>query len=121
MTGSGGGWTWEWIALAVMALGVLLLVGALIGFAMRRRGREGRADRACGRCGYDVRGLPTFFVRNAGRICGRWGFLRDAAGGDDAFDFVDAASRRRMLVWSLAIVAMALAVDVRGAGAGAEL
>jgi class 3 adenylate cyclase len=111
MTASGDGWTWEWIALAVLVLAMVLFFGALVGFAMRRRGREGRADRACGRCGYDVRGLPTFFCPECGSDLREVGISSGTPPGLMTLLILSiAASRRRMLVWSVVIVAVTLGV-----------
>ncbi|MDB5321315.1 MAG: Adenylate cyclase [Phycisphaerales bacterium] len=108
---TGGGWTWEWIALGVMVLAALLLAAALVGFAIRQRGLAGRAEASCGRCGYDVRGLPTFFCPECGSDLREVGISsgspRRVMG---LLILAIVASRRRMLVWTLAVVAMTLLV-----------
>jgi class 3 adenylate cyclase len=111
MTASGGGWTWEWIALAVLVLAVLLFGGALVGFALRRRNQVGTADRACGRCGYDVRGLPSFFCPECGSDLREVGITSGAPPSVMGLLILAiAASRMRMLAWSLVIVGVTLAV-----------
>jgi class 3 adenylate cyclase len=111
MMASGGGWTWEWIALGVMALAVLLFGGSLIGFALRRRGRVGLAARACGRCGYDVRGLPTFFCPECGSDLREVGITSGTPPGVMTLLVAAlAVGRRRMLVWTVMIVLLTLGV-----------
>jgi hypothetical protein len=111
MVASGDGWTWEWIALAIFVLAMLLFVGAVVGFALRRRGKEGLAARACGRCGYDVRGLPTFFCPECGSDLREVGISSGTPPGVmTLLAGALAVGRGRMLVWSVVIVVLTLAV-----------
>src|SRR4051812_17324269 len=99
-------WAAAWLALAAGASGVAL-GGALVAFGLGRGGRGGGggSPRACGRCGYDVRGLPTFTCPECGSDLREVGIVSDAA--PNAVILLAAAvgsSWRRLLLCTLAVM-----------------
>src|ERR1700710_2036262 len=101
-----------WPLLAAIVSLMAILVTTIILF--RRRGRA--AQSACGHCGYDVRGLPTFTCPECGSDLRQVGIRSSGVVAGNPFLLFSSsltASWKRLLLWTVAYIAL-LAVALYG-------
>jgi class 3 adenylate cyclase len=99
--------TLGFLPLIVFGVCAVVTVATLMAFGRRRRRNPGGVARACGHCGYDVRGLPTFACPECGSDLRQVGIV--SGGGPNPVVLLLSSLYRaipRLLLATMAIVAV---------------